>query len=167
MLRGLVKQNSAGMIKKSFAASMEALNSGDWLIAIRSLTEMRGVGPATASAILAPLPNGKMLCPFMADEVLECVNGKKREYSLRAYEDMQPRLVSKAKELNTRDSNKSDWTAEDVGKALWTAGILSVYGEVCASESVVVGDKKKRKKEKDNDILSEEISHIKKRKSSR
>ena len=126
MLRGLVKQNTNKAVQEAFASSMKSLDEDDWQNAIKELANLRGVGPATASAILAPLKKGGKLCPFMADEVLEAVTGKKREYTLKAYESMQKILASKTRELNKISNSRHDWSANEVGTAIWTAGVLSI-----------------------------------------
>jgi len=107
--------------KKAFQLCQE----GNWLDAMTALTELKAVGPATASAILAPL--FPLDCPFMADEVLEAVNGQ-RDYTIRAYTSMRKYLVEKAVELS-REANKKvnghEWTAEEVGRAMWSSAVLS------------------------------------------
>lgn len=151
MLRGLVKENSDKAVRDAFAASMNALDQGDWLSAIKELATLRGVGPATASAVLAPLKKGRELCPFMADEVLEAVTGKKREYTLKAYESMQSILMAKTKELNGRCASGRKWSVQEVATAIWVAGVLSLYkgqasDETAASTSSICSKKQRGKK---------------------
>ena len=90
--------------------------------ALASLSdELCGVGPATASAILAALDGTRY--PFMADEALEGC-GLKRDYTPSAYASFAERLITKASSLG------GDWTAETVGRALWTQAILSAHCRV-------------------------------------
>lgn len=124
-LRGLIKQNTPKAISESSISAFELISRGEWLDAIKALSELRGVGPATASAILAPLHGN--LCSFMADEVLEAATGRKREYSLKAYSAMQQVLLQKAAQLNTVSAGAAvKWTPESVGKAMWVASMMSI-----------------------------------------
>jgi hypothetical protein len=132
-LRGLIKQNSAAAVAKASSAAFAHLEQSDWLSAIKAFAELRGVGPATASALLCVLPKGQELCPFMSDEVLEAATERKREYTLKAYQRLQEVLTKKASKLGR------DWTAEKVGKACWTAGMLSVW-----ETEVKLGSKKRK-----------------------
>lgn len=117
-LQKLVESNSAMSVMDASAKAFHQLFEGNWEEAFDSITQLRGVGVATASAIFATLAPES--CPFMADEILEGVTSEGRQYSMNAYFIMRNALLSKAKELGERE-----WTAERVGRALWTCAIIS------------------------------------------
>ena len=117
MLLGMIRENTPKSITDASTKSFKLLMQDDWKGAMESLIELRGVGPATASAILAPLD--PINCPFMSDEVLESCTKKKREYTMNAYVKMRNVLVMKAEQLG------QGWTAEKLGKALWAHAIHS------------------------------------------
>jgi hypothetical protein len=66
-------------------------------------------------------------------QVLEAATVKNREYTLKAYETMQTELVGKAAALSS--GKKCVWTAEDVGRSLWTAGMLNLYTKIPAAST--------------------------------
>lgn len=65
-LQKLVDSNTEAVVQECSTIALQHLDQGDWKKAIDSLTVLKGIGPATASAILAPISGD---CPFMADEV--------------------------------------------------------------------------------------------------
>ncbi|CAN0313527.1 unnamed protein product [Ectocarpus fasciculatus] len=89
--------------------------------AVNALTkDLYGVGPATASAVLAAGCGG---CPFDADEVIDAVKRSgKRQYSLKEYLEVHEALDQKAASLGT------PWNAERVRKALWSSAMHSRFG---------------------------------------
>eukprot|EP01039_Chlorochromonas_danica_P003060 gene3060-3342_t len=115
-LQKMVESNSSQVVQESSMLAMEALDQGLWEDAFTHLMKLRGVGVATASAFLAAM--APALCPFMADEVIECTVGK-RDYTMAVYKLMRKVLLEKAEALG------EGWTAERVGKALWTAAVLT------------------------------------------
>ncbi|CAM9428977.1 unnamed protein product, partial [Scytosiphon promiscuus] len=91
--------------------------------AVLTLTsDLKGVGPATASAILAAWCGS---CPFDADEVRtpreRRRQGGKRAYSLGEYLEVREALDAKATSLG------AGWDAERVRKALWSRTIHSRF----------------------------------------
>ena len=66
--------------------------------ALRHLAVLRGVGPATASAVLAAID--PVRAPFMADEAMEAIPGfGLRKYTLKAYSQFRRALVERAESL--------------------------------------------------------------------
>ncbi|KNA03080.1 hypothetical protein SOVF_212560 [Spinacia oleracea] len=63
--------------------------------AVSELTVLKGVGPATASAVLAAFAPD--VAPFMSDEAMEAVLGQTKEYSLKQYLLLANKLQEKAK----------------------------------------------------------------------
>eukprot|EP00640_Fibrocapsa_japonica_P005129 CAMPEP_0113936432 /NCGR_PEP_ID=MMETSP1339-20121228/3347_1 /TAXON_ID=94617 /ORGANISM="Fibrocapsa japonica" /LENGTH=203 /DNA_ID=CAMNT_0000938905 /DNA_START=25 /DNA_END=633 /DNA_ORIENTATION=+ /assembly_acc=CAM_ASM_000762 len=116
-LMRLIRQNTESQVQScSQAAFLKLLPASgtkhkpEVAEAVKELSKLRGVGPATASAVLAAYCPEE--CPFMSDEALEAVNGK-REYTLSAYISLRDGLCEKATNLGP------SWTAEKVGKAMW------------------------------------------------
>eukprot|EP00960_Hanusia_phi_P061031 764708-Hanusia_phi.AAC.5 len=110
------------------------------------LCELKGIGPATASALLAHLDPERF--PFMSDEALEGC-GMRREYTLEAYLAFAEALTSKAKELG------SEWDAEKVGRAMWARAMTCAYAlemsekkEERCKEEEETNEMPKRKKRK-------------------
>uniref|UniRef100_A0AAV1TRJ2 HhH-GPD domain-containing protein n=1 Tax=Peronospora matthiolae TaxID=2874970 RepID=A0AAV1TRJ2_9STRA len=103
------------------------LKSGDLRAATEALCVLKGVGPATASAVLAAYDGS---VPFMADEALEAIAGiiGPRKYTLPHFLRFAEELRAKAKWLNedkaaTKDENevKADtvWTSQRVQLCLY------------------------------------------------
>ncbi|KAJ4744602.1 DNA binding protein [Rhynchospora pubera] len=88
--------------------------------AISSLTVMKGVGPATASAILAAYAPD--IAPFMSDEAMMAAMGSVKEYTLKQYMFFAEKLQQKAKELS---GEGECFTASDVERALWSSAMGS------------------------------------------
>ena len=133
-LLNLINQNSEDSVKEisSSAFCIILKKPSDWKDAMVKLTSLRGVGPATASAILAPLCSS---LPFMADEVLEAVTASKRQYNFSAYESMHVKMDQLSERLHNQ------LTLEQIGKVLWTASMLFVHSppetediECCSSK---------------------------------
>jgi hypothetical protein len=114
--------------------------------AINHLCELKGVGPATASAILCLIRPD--VFAFMDDEVIESLlPNKKRGYTLGIYMEVNDRCREMADQLNmdmTRrkkrrktnvdeeESNESfseEWTSCKVGKAIWACAIMSATND--------------------------------------
>lgn len=105
--------------------------------AIQSFSRLKGVGPATASAVLSLYRPD--LFVFMDDEVIECLHDGKRAYTLDIYCSVNKKCREIAKELNAdaiskrNDSDALDhdgeWTPNRVGRALWTASQLAASGK--------------------------------------
>ena len=104
--------------------------------AVNHLCEIRGVGPATASAVLCLYRPD--VFAFMDDEVIECLYDGKRGYTLKIYLEVNDRCREIASQLNmARKGRKDDskgspssssgggWTPCKVGKALWTVAMMS------------------------------------------
>ncbi|XP_022139314.1 uncharacterized protein LOC111010256 [Momordica charantia] len=110
--------------------------------AVSELTPLKGVGPATASAVLAAYAPD--VAPFMSDEAMEAALGNSKDYSLKQYLSFANTLQEKAKELS---SDGQIFTPSDVERALWS----SATGEkLKASQSQLEpkngsGAKRKRK----------------------
>ncbi|KAJ0967714.1 hypothetical protein J5N97_024631 [Dioscorea zingiberensis] len=86
--------------------------------AISELTVLKGVGPATASAVLAAY--APEVAPFMSDEAVVATMGSLKDYSLKQYLAFAVKLQNKAKEL----SEEGDpFTPSDVERALWSSAI--------------------------------------------
>lgn len=117
-LQKLVESNTSLSVMDASADSFRLLAKGDWDGAFDAMTQLRGVGVATASGIFSLIAPD--ICPFMADEVLEGVTSETREYSMRAYRAMRTALLAKAEELQTEG-----WNAERVGRALWSCAIIN------------------------------------------
>jgi hypothetical protein len=116
-LQKLVESNTSVSVIDASSQAFQLLLEGKWEDAFDAMTQLRGVGVATASAIFSILAPDQ--CPFMADEVLEGVTSETREYSMRAYTVMRDALIAKAVEL------QEGWTADRVGRALWTCAIIN------------------------------------------
>jgi hypothetical protein len=117
MLMGLVNQNTNASVIAASTKSFALAGDGKWKESIQAMTELKGVGPATASAILSPLYPS--LFVFMADEVLEAATNNKRTYTLSAYETMRAAIERVRLDLS------GDWCLSDVGKALWARGVAA------------------------------------------
>lgn len=86
--------------------------------AVSELTVLKGVGPATASAVLAAF--APEITPFMSDEAMEAALGNSKDYSLKQYLKFADKLQSKAKELS---SEGVSFTPSDVERALWSYAV--------------------------------------------
>lgn len=97
-LQKLVDSNKPDTVKQISSEALTFMERGDWQNGMNELIKLKGIGDATASAILAPLyPD---LCPFMADEVIESATDLKRDYTRKVYIEMRKSLLQKSKELN-------------------------------------------------------------------
>ncbi|KAL3945421.1 MAG: hypothetical protein SGBAC_000474 [Bacillariaceae sp.] len=101
------------------ARSLEA--SGDWngdddiKCCINHLTELSGVGPATASAVLSMIRPD--IFPYMYDECIDTFLPK-RTYTLPVYLKIGEACTELSSKLN-------GWTPARVGRVLWVAARVS------------------------------------------
>ncbi|XP_021284007.1 uncharacterized protein LOC110416351 isoform X2 [Herrania umbratica] len=78
------------------SASQKAFQSlPDISKAVSELTVLKGVGPATASAVLAAY--APETAPFMSDEAMEAALGNSKDYSLKQYLLFVDKIQSKSK----------------------------------------------------------------------
>ncbi|XP_072992607.1 uncharacterized protein [Typha latifolia] len=88
--------------------------------AVSELTVLKGVGPATASAVLAAYAPD--VAPFMSDEAMIAAMGNAKEYTLKRYLVFAEKLRSKAKELS---GERDFFTPSDIERALWSSVVGS------------------------------------------
>ncbi|TPX61947.1 hypothetical protein PhCBS80983_g00833 [Powellomyces hirtus] len=115
-LMALVKGNSSSAVESISKSAFEKVGKNDVVEAVKTLSELKGVGPATASAILsAHSPS----VPFMSDESLSVFfPANKLPYTLPAFKTLLDMLQKKANELNKEDTT-GDWTAGKCERAIW------------------------------------------------
>ncbi|KFK38583.1 hypothetical protein AALP_AA3G132600 [Arabis alpina] len=104
--------------------------------AVKELTVLKGVGPATASAVLAAYAPD--IAPFMSDEAMEVALGNSKDYTLKQYLLFVTKLQEKSKELKL----KGEWDGpSDIERALWSCTVRSTKSQPEKSSS---GKKRKR-----------------------
>ncbi|XP_042452378.1 uncharacterized protein LOC122036995 [Zingiber officinale] len=86
--------------------------------AVSELTVLKGVGPATASAVLAAYAPD--VAPFMSDEAMIASMGNVKDYTLKQYLAFAEKLQMKAKELSVEGNC---FTPVDVERALWSSAV--------------------------------------------
>ncbi|KAJ1441028.1 hypothetical protein B484DRAFT_443069 [Ochromonadaceae sp. CCMP2298] len=125
-LQKLVESNSPSAVEEASAKALALVSKGKWEAAVGAITVLKGIGPATATAVLAPF--APALVPFMADEVMEAT-GCQRDYTLPVYKIVRSALLAKAGELGP------DWTAEGVGKALWVRAMMELFPQILRAKA--------------------------------
>lgn len=112
--------------------------------AIEYICQLKGIGPATASAILSLYQ--PHIYSFMDDEIIEALYDKKRGYTIPIYLAVNERCIQISNQLNSllsttslpnkhkkdssttttsTDSSNIIWTPRRVGQTLWTAAKLA------------------------------------------
>lgn len=123
--------------------------------AINEMSKLKGVGPATASALLSLYR--PQLFSFMDDEIIECLYNGKRGYTLAIYLEVNQKCCDLATKLG------EGWTPRRVGRALWTAARIKASGGEWKPE----GETSKRKvleSKETNTSISSDTKKRKKRK---
>ena len=123
-LQKLVDSNAEAEVVRVSEQAFLSLRQGKWKKGVEELSELKGIGVATATFIACRI--APRLCPFMADEALEGC-GFHRDYSMKVLEPFRRLLVDKAALLND-DEGAGRWNAEDVGRSLWCAAMASAFG---------------------------------------
>ncbi|PIN00106.1 hypothetical protein CDL12_27394 [Handroanthus impetiginosus] len=111
--------------------------------AVSELTVLKGVGAATASAILAAYAPD--VAPFMSDEAMVAAVGDSKDYSLKRYMVFVEKMQDKAKELSTSEEL---FTPSDVERALWSSTIAAKAKTSSTKPDEVQLDKKSKRKRK-------------------
>mmetsp|Transcript_12708 Transcript_12708/g.16053 ORF Transcript_12708/g.16053 Transcript_12708/m.16053 type:complete len:256 (+) Transcript_12708:56-823(+) len=136
-----LKGNSVTDVKKASEAAFRAAAEDDVKGAVAAFCELRGVGPATGSAVLCLYRPA--LFSFMDDEVIECLYEGKRGYTLKIYLDVNSQCADIAARLGR------EWSPYRVGRALWAAARSCAEGGLKEEikeddgEEAVVGSKKR------------------------
>ncbi|KAK9097109.1 hypothetical protein Sjap_022606 [Stephania japonica] len=115
-LMGFVSSLDESLVESASRKAFESLP--DVSRAVSELTVLKGVGPATASAVLAAFAPD--VAPFMSDEAMVAVLGHSKDYSLKQYLAFAEKLQLKAKELSIEGCH---FTPSDLERALWSASI--------------------------------------------
>jgi len=127
LMRFIVALNEKKIEETTKKALSEPALAGDSLsievlkAAVTTLSELKGVGTATASVVLSRF-NPK-LYPFMSDQALELTGP--RTYTLGRYLDLAKELNAKAEELNKECGDSDAFTCEQIERAIFTAAVLS------------------------------------------
>ncbi|CAG0881739.1 unnamed protein product [Darwinula stevensoni] len=121
-LKELVQMNTPRHVQSESKKAFRALlKKDDVSSAIQALCNLKGVGPAMASAILAAGCPERI--PFMADECLLSVPGSEGiDYTLKEYLTFLEQISEVVKRLNRQSGHtegKASWTAHKVELALW------------------------------------------------
>jgi hypothetical protein len=125
-LLSLVQSNTDQTIESTTREAFASLTPTTTLPALKILTQLRGIGPATASLLLSVCAPGDV--PFFSDEVFRwCEGDWKRgiKYNVKEYVG----VVEKVRELRKRLGVR----AEEVERVAWVLGKEGV--------SLDVGDK--------------------------
>jgi len=146
-LMNLVQGNDPATVKRISKVALTAAQAGDiaGAITLMSGPELKGIGPATASAVLAAYR--PELFPFMADEptliVLGESGGGKLKYNLAEYLKFQKAVVKKCNELDNAVKGKKNeispgepLTADEIGRALWCVSKAAALGKSFVERSV-------------------------------
>ncbi|XP_008301907.1 uncharacterized protein LOC103373720 [Stegastes partitus] len=116
-LQQLVASNSEDTVEKCSRKAFSLLP--DVQAAIAELSSLKGIGPATASAVLAA--GAPEQTAFMSDEAVECVPGLKPiQYTAKHYALYLDKMVEQSKKLNKVDAQQ-DWTPHRLELCLWAA----------------------------------------------
>ena len=115
-----LRANSDDSVQEHTEAGIGFADNGDAKTAITTISSLRGVGPATASAILS-LYRPDMFA-FMDDEVIECLYDGKRGYTAAIYHIVNDKCTELAQKL------MGNWDPRKIGRALWTAARISATG---------------------------------------
>ncbi|KAL8096287.1 uncharacterized protein LOC141692576 [Apium graveolens] len=108
------------LVKSSSQKAFQSLP--DISKAISELSKLKGVGPATASAVLAAYAPD--VAPFMSDEAMEAALGNSKDYTLKQYLVFVEKLQEKSKELSAEGEI---FTPSDVERAIWSSAIGAKY----------------------------------------
>ncbi|KAG0626278.1 hypothetical protein M758_2G116100 [Ceratodon purpureus] len=121
--------------------------------AVSQLSVLKGIGPATASAVLAA--HAPAVAPFMSDEAMVAALGNAKDYTLKSYLVFAEKLRNKAEELSNLGEDMESFTPSDIERALWSTAAASMpkktpkstkagKGKAAAASAATKGVKRKR-----------------------
>ncbi|KYO32487.1 uncharacterized protein LOC106737444 isoform X2 [Alligator mississippiensis] len=148
-LQQLVATNSQETVERCTRKAFQLLP--DVAAAITELSQLKAIGPATASAILAA--GAPEVVAFMADEAVESIPGLTPiKYSLKHYICYLDRIQLCTKKLNEVDKEK-DWTPHQVEMCLWAWAVAqklcpALLQTLCLGEEEAGEDARATKKQK-------------------
>ncbi|KAK6277657.1 hypothetical protein POUND7_017980 [Theobroma cacao] len=125
------------------SASQKAFQSlPDISKAVSELTVLKGVGPATASAVLAAY--APETAPFMSDEAMEAALGNSKDYSLKQYLLFVDKIQSISKELSSKGDS---FTPSDVERALWSSAVgIKLQSSQAVLDNKMKGSNKRKRR---------------------
>ncbi|XP_029954213.1 uncharacterized protein LOC115393370 [Salarias fasciatus] len=144
-LQQLVASNSEDTVQKCSRKAFSCLP--DVQAAVAELSTLRGIGPATASAVLAA--GAPELAAFMSDEATESVPGLKPvQYTAKHYGLYLDKMAERAQQLNQADPQR-DWTPHRLELCLWAVATdtqqqLRLLKDVDVSGGGSAADSKRR-----------------------
>ncbi|XP_017274053.1 uncharacterized protein zgc:112496 [Kryptolebias marmoratus] len=114
-LQQLAASNSEDVVQKCSRKAFSLLP--DVQAAIAELSSLKGIGPATASAVLAA--GAPQLTAFMSDEAVESVPGLKPiQYTAKHYALYLDKMAARSAKLNKVDPQQN-WTPHRLEMCLW------------------------------------------------
>jgi len=120
-LKDLIQMNTPRVVMQETKKAFRAIDKRkDIEAAVSALSNLKGVGPAMASAVLAAM--APELAPFMADEcLLSMPEVEGIDYTMKEY----MKLVEKTKECVERlNAQGGDWNPHKVELTLWSFFVL-------------------------------------------
>ncbi|KAK1366950.1 putative DNA-binding protein-like [Heracleum sosnowskyi] len=129
------------LVKSTSQKAFQALP--DISKAISELSKLKGVGPATASAVLAAYAPD--VAPFMSDEAMEAALGNSKDYTLKQYLVFVEKLQEKSKELSAEGEL---FTPSDVERAIWSSSIGAKYPSLPNDQDIEASINKSSKRKR-------------------
>lgn len=119
-LKDLITMNTPRMVVQESKKSFRNLfKRNDLEAAIQSLSSLKGVGPAMASAVIAAA--APEIAPFMADEcLLSMPDIEGIDYTMKEYMKYVEKTRECVERLNSQSQGSPTWTPHKVELAIWT-----------------------------------------------